>query len=130
MPASALHYLGVSRPAALSLSNGHLLRVVAGRVKDVCDASVVLIEGHYVPILPGGSSAGDVVRRAVVSGHDKVVASAAVQAIGAKTAGDARLRGATGVDSLVAPAPEQIVGCTAAAEFVVARPSCHEVFGA
>src|SRR5829696_6710440 len=121
MPASALHYLGVSRPAALSLSNGHLLRVVAGLVKDVCDASVVLIEGHYVPTLPGGSSAGDVVHRAIVSGVDKVVA-AAVQAVGSTTADDARLRGATAIESLlVTPVAEQIVGSAAAADFVVAQ---------
>src|SRR5829696_81235 len=130
MPASALHYLGVSRPAALSRSDGHQLRVVAGRVKDVCDASVVFVEGDYIPTLPGGSSAGDGVRRAVVGGHDKVVAVAAVQAIGAKTAGDARLRGATGVDSLVSAAAEQIVGSAAASDFVVARSPSQQVFGA
>ena len=60
--ADAIRYLGTPQGLqALSLSNGHQLRVVAGLVKDVCDASVVLIEGHYVPTLPGGSSAGDVV---------------------------------------------------------------------
>src|SRR5215204_6709993 len=131
MPASALHYLGVSRPAALSLSNGHLLRVVAGLVKDVCDASVVLIEGHYVPTLPGGSSAGDVVHRAIVSGVDKVVAGAAVQAVGSTTADDARLRGATAIESLlVTPVAEHIVGSAAAADFVVAQLPFQLVFGA
>src|SRR5829696_932192 len=85
---------------ALSTSDGYQPRVVAGRVKDVCDASVVLVEGDSIPIQPGGSSAGDGVRRAVVSGKEKVVAGAAVQAVCARSADDARLRGATAVDSL------------------------------
>jgi hypothetical protein len=93
-----------------------MLRIVAGLVKHICDASVVPVESNYIPIMSGGSSAVDVVRSAVVSGKDKVVVGAA---------DDAR----TAIDSLLdAPAAEQVIG--SAADFVVARLPCQLVFGA
>ena len=54
-----------------------------------------------------------------------------ILAVGAKTADDARLRGATAIESrLVAPAAEYVVGCAAAADFVIARLPCQLIFGA